>query len=82
VRTPLRLVPEGDGRFTLFYTGFEETPDWPRKAAALSDAQAPPGADKVSSQDRVRPRVIGGYRPDRKRMRLTADQRQEHSDLV
>jgi hypothetical protein len=30
VRTPLGLVPEGDGRFTLLYTGFEQTPDWPR----------------------------------------------------
>jgi hypothetical protein len=28
VRTPLGLVPEGDGRYTLFYTGFEEAPDW------------------------------------------------------
>jgi hypothetical protein len=23
-------VPEGGGRFTLLYTGFEQTPDWPR----------------------------------------------------
>jgi hypothetical protein len=30
VRTPLGLVHEGGGRFTLFYTGFEQTPDWPR----------------------------------------------------
>jgi hypothetical protein len=30
VRTPLGLVPEGKDRFTLLYTGFEQTPDWPR----------------------------------------------------
>jgi hypothetical protein len=30
MRTPLGLVPEGDGRFTLFYTGFEQPPDWQR----------------------------------------------------
>ncbi len=30
MRTPLGLVPEGGSRFTLFYTGFEERPDWPR----------------------------------------------------
>lgn len=30
VRTPLGLVDEGNGRFTVFYTGFEQEPDWPR----------------------------------------------------
>jgi len=30
VRTPLGLVHEGGGRFSLFYTGFEQTPDWSR----------------------------------------------------
>ena len=30
MRTPLGLVPEGGDRFTLFYTGFEQPPDWPR----------------------------------------------------
>jgi hypothetical protein len=30
VRTPMGLVPEGDGRFTVFYTGFEQAPDWDR----------------------------------------------------
>ena len=30
VRTPLGLVPEGDGQYTIFYTGFEQNPDWPR----------------------------------------------------
>jgi hypothetical protein len=30
VRTPLGLVPEGDGRYTLLYTGFEAAPDWTR----------------------------------------------------
>jgi hypothetical protein len=30
VRTPMGLVPEGDDRFTLFYTGFEQAPDWDR----------------------------------------------------
>lgn len=30
VRTPLGLVPEGGGRYFLFYTGFEEAPDWAR----------------------------------------------------
>jgi hypothetical protein len=28
VRTPLGLVPEGGDRFTVFYTGFEQAPDW------------------------------------------------------
>jgi len=30
LRTPLGLVPEGGDRFTLFYTGFEQPPDWTR----------------------------------------------------
>lgn len=30
VRTPLGLVDEGDGRYTVFYTGFEQAPDWTR----------------------------------------------------
>jgi hypothetical protein len=30
MRTPLGLVPEGGDRFTLFYTGFEQPPDWSR----------------------------------------------------
>ncbi len=29
VRTPLGLVPEGSDEYTLFYTGFEQDPDWP-----------------------------------------------------
>jgi len=33
VRTPLGLVDEGDSRFTLFYTGFEQAPDWGRMLA-------------------------------------------------
>jgi hypothetical protein len=38
VRTPLGLVPEGDDRFTVFYTGFEQRPDWDR---LLSEAGGP-----------------------------------------
>jgi hypothetical protein len=30
VRTPLGLVPEGGDRYSLFYTGFEQAPDWAR----------------------------------------------------
>jgi peptidoglycan/xylan/chitin deacetylase (PgdA/CDA1 family) len=30
VRTPLGLVDEGGGRYTVFYTGFEQDPDWDR----------------------------------------------------
>ena len=30
VRTALGLIDEGGGRYTLFYTGFEQEPDWPR----------------------------------------------------
>ena len=30
VRTPLGLVDEGDGTFTVFYSGFEQPPDWTR----------------------------------------------------
>jgi hypothetical protein len=30
VRTPLGLVDEGDGTYTVFYTGFEQAPDWTR----------------------------------------------------
>ena len=30
VRTPLGLIDEGGGRFTVFYTGFEQVPDWTR----------------------------------------------------
>ncbi len=29
VRTPLGLVPEGNDQYTLFYTGFEQNPNWP-----------------------------------------------------
>jgi hypothetical protein len=30
VRTVLGLVAEGNGKYTVFYTGFEQAPDWPR----------------------------------------------------
>ena len=30
IRTPLGLVEEADGTFTVFYTGFEQAPDWTR----------------------------------------------------
>ena len=30
LRTPLGLVHEGGNRYTLFYTGFEQAPDWSR----------------------------------------------------
>jgi hypothetical protein len=30
VRTPLGLVPESDGTYTVFYTGFEQAADWKR----------------------------------------------------
>jgi hypothetical protein len=30
VRTPLGLIDEGGGRYTVFYTGFEQNPDWAR----------------------------------------------------
>lgn len=30
VRTPLGLIDEGGGRFTVFYSGFEQTPNWDR----------------------------------------------------
>jgi hypothetical protein len=30
VRTPLGLIDEGDGKYTVFYTGFEQSPDWER----------------------------------------------------
>jgi hypothetical protein len=30
VRTALGLVDEGNGRYTVFYTGFEQEPDWQR----------------------------------------------------
>ena len=30
VRTVLGLVDEGEGKFTVFYTGFEQAPDWDR----------------------------------------------------
>jgi hypothetical protein len=33
VRTPLGLVPEGGNEYTVFYTGFEEMPDWDRLLA-------------------------------------------------
>jgi hypothetical protein len=29
VRTPLGLVAEGGGEYSIFYTGFEAAPDWP-----------------------------------------------------
>ena len=28
VRTPLGLVPESDGTYTVFYSGFEQPADW------------------------------------------------------
>jgi len=30
VRTPLGLIDEDNGRYTVFYTGFEQDPDWTR----------------------------------------------------
>ncbi len=33
VRTPLGLVDEGGGNYTVFYTGFEQPPDWTRLLA-------------------------------------------------
>ena len=30
IRTPLGLVPEDDGTYTVFYTGFEQAADWTR----------------------------------------------------
>lgn len=30
VRTPMGVVDEGDGIYTIFYTGFEQEPDWAR----------------------------------------------------
>ena len=38
LRTPLGLVPEGGDRFTVFYTGFEQAPDWDR---LLTEAGGP-----------------------------------------
>jgi hypothetical protein len=38
VRTPLGLVPEGGDQFTLLYTGFEQSPDWPRILATGKSA--------------------------------------------
>jgi hypothetical protein len=34
VRTPLGLVPEPDGTYTVFYTGFEQAADWTKLMAA------------------------------------------------
>jgi hypothetical protein len=34
VRTPLGLVPEPDGTYTVFYTGFEQPADWTKLMAA------------------------------------------------
>ena len=34
IRTPLGLVEEADGTFTVFYTGFEQAADWTRLMAA------------------------------------------------
>jgi hypothetical protein len=33
VRTPLGLVDEGAGEYSIFYTGFEATPNWPELLA-------------------------------------------------
>ena len=35
VRTPLGLVDEGNGKYTMFYTGFESTPDWDELLAGI-----------------------------------------------
>ncbi|MBM3746639.1 MAG: hypothetical protein FJW34_12655 [Acidobacteria bacterium] len=34
VRTPLGLVAEGGGEYSIYYTGFEQEPDWPALLAA------------------------------------------------
>jgi len=26
----MSLIDEGNGKYTVFFTGFEQTPDWPR----------------------------------------------------
>lgn len=35
VRTPMGLIDEGNNHFTLYYSGFEETPDWARLLTGL-----------------------------------------------
>lgn len=35
VRTFLGAIPEGDNRYTFFYTGFEEMFDWPRMSLGI-----------------------------------------------
>jgi hypothetical protein len=37
VRTPMGLVDEGGGKYTLFYTGFETVPDWDQLLAGTGD---------------------------------------------
>ncbi len=37
VRTPMGLVDEGGGRYTLFYTGFDSTPDWDQLMAGTGE---------------------------------------------
>ena len=40
VRTPLGLVDEGEGKDTVFYTGFEQPPDWTRLLAGKGARRA------------------------------------------
>jgi hypothetical protein len=50
VRTPLGLVDEGNGNYTVFYTGFEQPPDWTRLLAGKGGETCAIGFAELKAQ--------------------------------
>lgn len=47
VRTPLGVVDEGNGKYTIFYTGFADNPDWDKMLAGKSSCSLSVGFVEV-----------------------------------
>lgn len=47
IRTPLGLVDEGAGKYTIFYSGFEEVPDWDKFMAGNAECSCAIGYIEV-----------------------------------
>ena len=75
VRTPLGLVDEGGGRYTVFYTGFEQAPDWDRLLRGQGGETCAIGFVELSTsatpQAASRPASSSFHWPDGKRAALS-----------
>jgi peptidoglycan/xylan/chitin deacetylase (PgdA/CDA1 family) len=71
VRTPLGLVDEGGGRYTVFYTGFEQEPDWTRLLRGEGRETCAIGFAEVSIATAQASLPAGSPWPDGKRAALS-----------